>query len=56
MNKGIYYITQQVLSTQRQNEQYPDSNQILSLAQLIFTKELTSNSSSTMRMCCFTSY
>jgi len=52
MNTGIYYTTQRVLSASRQSgEQLPDSLRIRSLAQLIFSQESISNSSS-MRMCC----
>ena len=57
MNTGIYYTTQRVLSSQRQNrELQPDSNRVLSLAQLIFSQNSASNSfPSAVRMCCCTS-
>lgn len=54
MNKGIYYTTQRLLSTLgHHNVQLPDSHPTFSLAQLIFSQESTSNSTSSfMRMCC----
>ncbi len=53
MNKA----TQRVLFVSRQlNETFPDSYPAFSLAQLIFSQESNSNSSSNMRMrCCSTS-
>jgi len=57
MNTGIYYTTQRVLSSQRQNQELqPENNRVLSLAQLIFSQNFASNSfSSSARMCCCTS-